>query len=311
METLIVHVPGRSARGPSMARYDSAPVGLGRSLRNDIVLDDPYVAAEQLRFVRRDAQWFVEVLDRTNPVLLNGDPLHEDIHALQSGDQLTVGRTDLSVFDAAHPVDPPRRLAYSSWLSARRVSPWLALLVLIGGSAFDAASEYWLTATSGKWHAYATGGLFAAALTAAWAALWALLGRLVRHQAHYFAHLLVTSLVGTGLTVLMGVPLLVEFATSNATVTEAGNYLAAVIGLSLLLGFNLFLATHLQRTARVALVFSVCIVTLFYVGDHRGDDSFEAKPSYSRLVLPPLLHVTGERSVEQFIAHAPVAPDPD
>ena len=123
MDTLIVNVPGRGTRGPSLIRCTDGSLSLGRGFQNDIVLDDPFVAAEQLRFVRDDRGWTVTVLERTNPVLLNGNPLREPGARLTSGDQLTVGRTDLSVYDETHPVDPPRRLSRAGHGDPGRFGP--------------------------------------------------------------------------------------------------------------------------------------------------------------------------------------------
>ncbi len=311
MDTLIVNVPGRGARGASLIRSTDGNLRLGRGFHNDIVLDDPFVAAEQLRFVRDDHSWYVEVLERTNPVLLNGSPLRDPRARLNSGDQITVGRTDLSVYDEAHPVDPPRRLAFSSWLSAHRVGPWLALMVLFVVGGLDALAEFLTQSADLDWQKPAYGVLFSAAFIAVWAAVWALLGRALRHQPHYFAHLLVSALVSFGMTLLLPLAALAEFASSSEKLGEIATFGVAVLGLSVLLGLNLFLATNLRRTARTALLFSVCVAGLVYLGSHHEDAPFQAEPVYSALVLPPFMHVTGERPIEDFIGSAAPAPADD
>ena len=311
MDTLIVNVPGRGTRGPSLIRCTDGSLSLGRGFQNDIVLDDPFVAAEQLRFVRDDRGWTVTVLERTNPVLLNGNPLREPEARLTSGDQLTVGRTDLSVYDETHPVDPPRRLALSSWLSAHRVGPGLALMVLFVGGGLDALVEFATQSTDLDWQKHAYDVVFSASFIAVWAAVWALLGRALRHQPHYFAHLLVSAFASFAMTLLLPLAALAEFISSSERIGELATFGVAILGLAVLLGFNLFLATNLRRTARVAVLFSVCIAGLVYLGSHHEDETYQAEPVYSALVLPPLLHVTGERSIEDFINGVAPAPTDD
>lgn len=308
MDTLIVQVLGRGARGPALVRGTGQLLRLGRGFANEIVLDDPFVAAEQLRFVRGDAGWQVEILDRTNAVLLNGEAVTDDVCAIRSGDHLTVGRTDLAVYAEDHAVEPPRRLVFSSWLATHRIGPVLALGTLVLFCVLDAALEYGFQSTDLEWRKYAFSAFFSAVFVGGWAALWAIVGRALRHQPHYFVHLLVSSWVMLGTTCLLPLAAVAAFTSNRAEVGEVAVYVVAVVSLSVLLGFNLFFATNLRHTARVALGVSVLLAGLHYVSNSYEEDEFQARAYYPRTVLPPFLHVTGEKSIEDFIAGVKAPP---
>lgn len=308
MDTLIVQVHGRGARGASLTRCAGDGLTLGRGYRNDIVLDDPFVGIDQLRFRRLDGRWELEILDRTNPVLVNGAPCHAATVPLRDGDRITVGRTDLSVHGEDHAVEPTRRLLFSTWITAHRIGPLLALAVLVTGSVLDAVAEFSFQSTDLEWRKHAFSALFSAVFIAVWAGVWALLGRALRHQTHYFAQMLVSTAVSIGATLLLPLGGIAEFLSSREQVGEAATYLIAIVCMTALLGSNLFLATNIRRTARVAAVFSLCAAGLFYIGNHYQDESFQRKPAYSRLVLPPALHLGGTRSIDEFIAQVPTIP---
>lgn len=313
MDTLIVQVLGRGARGPALVRGSGDVLRLGRGFGNEIVLDDPFVAAEQLRFVRGEGGWQAEILDRTNAVLLNGEAVRDATFAVRSGDHLTIGRTDLALYAEDHPVEPPRRLVFSSWFATHRIGPWFALGTLVLFCGLDAALEYLFQSTDLEWRKHAYGALFSAVFVSGWAGLWALVGRAIRHQPQYFVHLLISSWVMLGTTCLLPLAPFTAFTSSSAEAGQAMVYGVAVFSFSVLLGFNLFFATNLRHTARVALAVSLLLAGLHFLGDRYEEAEFQARPTYARTVLPPFLHVTGEETIDDFIAQVkapPVEKDP-
>lgn len=64
---------------------------IGRSPRNNIVLDDSYVSQEHARLVRRDGHWWLDDLGSRNGTLLNEMPLSAET-VVTVGDVITIGR---------------------------------------------------------------------------------------------------------------------------------------------------------------------------------------------------------------------------
>lgn len=96
-ETLTVTVTGGSAQG-SRFRVTQSGV-LGRDPGSQLVLNDPYVSRTQCRFERRNGKFFVIDLGSTSGTAVEGYgklPPNTPVE-LRTGDQLTVGKSTLSI----------------------------------------------------------------------------------------------------------------------------------------------------------------------------------------------------------------------
>ena len=300
-----------SLRIPDIAqkitKSDGSPISVGRGYRNDIVLGDPFVAPEQIIIKSVGTGWTVRVLEETNPVLLNGSPVSGADKELNSGDRITVGRTDLEVYGVDHPVDAARKLPLSSWASPGRVTPLAALGALACISIADGFADYLQFSIDLEWGSYAYSSLFAAAVILVWSGVWSIAGRLLRHQPHFWVQLVATTLVYAGLIVVSPLLGLAEFITSSVSIGQAANYVVAFGGLVVLLELNLFFATNVRKTLHVAVVVSSLVVGLSFAVAQYVDDDFEPEPIYSDVVRPPFMHVTGDSSIDEFLGSAATA----
>ncbi|MSR16019.1 MAG: FHA domain-containing protein [Gammaproteobacteria bacterium] len=302
MDQLIVQVAARSARSPEITKTDGRALRIGRAYDNDIVLADPFVSPHELVLACSEGHWTVQLLAKTNQVLVNGVPVRGESAAVNSGDRITVGRTDLSVFTPDHPIDPTRKLLLSAWIAHGRVGPWLTFGVLLAVCAIDMLAEFTLSSTDLKWKDYGYGGLFSVAIITLWAGLWAITGRVLRHQPYFSVQLLATSLVGFGTTFVLPLADLLEFITSSALLSKVTNYLMAVVFLTILLKLNLFFATNIRNTSRAALAISCVLVGLSYAVQRSSEAEFKAAPEYANAVKPPYAHIGGDRSIEDLMA---------
>lgn len=304
MERLTVQVATRGGRAPELLRSDGRPLAIGRAYSNDLVLTDPYVAPRQLLLERSETGWRVSVLERSNEVLLNGQPLLADSATVDSGDRLTVGRTELLLFADDHPVEPTRTLLLASAANRRRLGPALAFAVLALVVTFDVVTEYYSSAIDLEWRRYGYAGLFYAALLTVWAGLWAIAGRLLRHQPHFSAQLVATALVSLALTCVYPLADYLEFLTSNVNVSTFAYYVIGLAALTALLRANLLLATNLRHTTAAALVVAAMVVGLVHAAQRFAEEEFASEPEYSDVVMPPFTHLTRDLSIEAFLARA-------
>ena len=137
MDTLVVQIGVKHGRVAELARSHDARLSVGRGYNNDLVLTDQHVAPRQLEFRRKGDQWHMLVLDHTNRVLLNSKKISIDSTSVNSGDQVTIGRTRLSLYSAEHPVEHTRKLVLSNWLALENTGLVIHILVLLGVSLFD------------------------------------------------------------------------------------------------------------------------------------------------------------------------------
>lgn len=301
MGTLIVQVAARSARSQEITKSSGSPIKVGRGFGNDIVLADPYVAPQQLVFEPGETEWTLRVLDETNEVLLNDKLVGGAGTALNSGDRITIGRTDLEVFTEDHPLEPTRKLPLSSWVGPGRVGPLLALGALAGISIVDGILDYFQFSVDLEWEKYAYASLFLAVTILAWAGAWSIAGRVLRHQPHFWEQLLATMLVYVGLMLIYPLVGYAEFITGNVTTGQVANYLVALGGLIALLKLNLFFATNIRNTSSTAVIVSCLLVGLTFAALRFAEEDFEPDPVYSSIVKPPFAHITADRSIDEFL----------
>jgi Inner membrane component of T3SS, cytoplasmic domain len=74
------------------------PLLMGRSARNDIMLEDDWVSAEHLRLRRLHGAWLAEDLGSTNGTRLNGRPL-KGAARVRAGDVLDLGRVKFKLVE--------------------------------------------------------------------------------------------------------------------------------------------------------------------------------------------------------------------
>ncbi len=301
MGSLVVQITGKNQRAQDYARSIGPTLKIGRSFANDLVLTDPYVAPEQIRCEKHHDRWLLSILDRTNPVLLNGTPVLDDTVAVRSGDRLMVGRTELAIFSDDHSVDATRKLA-ARWLTPERIGPWRACAVLLGVALFDVVAEFLQSSVDLEWKDYLYGGLFSAAVIVAWAGAWAIAGRVLRHHSQFFAQLLMVSLVSLGCSVVFPIVDYLGFWTSSVTITRAAYYVVGVAALTVLLKWNLVLATNVRNTGIAAFFVSASVIGLGFAASQYTADEFEPEPDYAGVVKPPFAHLSSDRSIEAFMA---------
>lgn len=165
-------------------------IRIGRGYANDVMLDDPYVAAEHLT-VRRDAEGrlVAEDLGSANGLYLGHRRERMERRILDGDEILRIGHTYLRIRDAHHAVAPERTAA----------APASAYLVTLGIAiaAFGLeALMLWLNQTGqSRFSIYATNLLGLAGVLVLWVAIWAMVCRIFSGHARFHRHLQI-ALVG-------------------------------------------------------------------------------------------------------------------
>jgi FHA domain-containing protein len=167
-------------------RCDGAEVRIGRAYDNDVVVDDPYVAARHLRVFRdEDGKLVAEDLGSANGLTFD-DEVRRRTRIVIDGDRpLRIGRTQLRIREADHAVAPERLAAPSTGTWTRAVG--LAALVLMVQFV-----SVWLGETSEpQLSRYLLPALILAVLTLAWTTAWAIVSRIFAGQARFERHLVI------------------------------------------------------------------------------------------------------------------------
>jgi adenylate cyclase len=76
-------------------------VNVGRSRSNDIVIDDPHISRHHIQFRRRDGAYWVFDTNSQSGTFVNNVAVRQ--HALQPGDVVRIGRTQLVYLEDDRP----------------------------------------------------------------------------------------------------------------------------------------------------------------------------------------------------------------
>lgn len=285
---------------------DDCPLTIGRGYGNTLIINDPFVAASQLRITAHgdsNDSWSLLNLDDTNPVLVNRREIESDAVIVHSGDEVTIGRSSLAFFSPEHRVAPTRSFTIANWLQNYRFKPLLAALML--GLVFGLSLLMtWLW----DFHAPDWGELTAMSavvpiVVVLWSGAWALSGRFLKHQHHFSAHLFFSA-VSVCLLLLAGfASSYVDYFFSSTLAGQIFDWSTGVVIIGLAIGFNISLATHSPRAMRKGMLASICLYGLSLSLIHMGQNEYSNKPAPSASYKPAWAPVANTVSVEEHISH--------
>ncbi|MDC0361675.1 FHA domain-containing protein [Halioglobus sp.] len=303
MDSLVVQTGGRSGGIAELTRSKEGRLSVGRGYGNDLVLTDQHVAPEQLIFCQEGEQWLMQVLDHANPVLVNNKRVRDDQIAVSSGDKVTVGRTRLSLYSDAHPVEKTRKLFLSNWLAMESSSFILPVIVLLGFCTLDLVLSYFEGSTTLEWEEYAYGILFSSVVIVSWAGIWAITGSIVRQQQHFGLQLIVASIISLLATILSFIAAYLAYPFHSTTVTEIFEWGFLFIILVALFQLNLLIATNIRNTLAVAFTLTALVsgvaFAFLYFGEE--DDAFYL-PLPSTTLVPPAFQLSRESELDDYFS---------
>lgn len=158
---------------------------VGRSLDNDLILDDPHCAAHHARLTLLDDDR-AELLDlgSINRIARQGGQPTGKLDVVND-QPIRIGQSIIRIRSSAWPLPPEQAL------STRR--PWVWALVGVALVLAHTAWRLWLSDTGEKSPPYLYGlsGMFLG--LAVWSTAYALLGRLIGGVDRFFSHVLVAS----------------------------------------------------------------------------------------------------------------------
>jgi pSer/pThr/pTyr-binding forkhead associated (FHA) protein len=168
-------------------RFPGPEVRIGRGYDNDVIIDDPYVAAQHLRVFRDGAgQLVAEDLGSANGTFVDGGRSRLARVIVDGKQPIRIGQTYLRLRELNHAVEP-ERLA-PQW----RILP-LVVAVALGAAILGIDGlKIWLTQmTETRALNFVTPLLVLFAMIVIWIGIWALLSRVFSGRSHFFRNLLI------------------------------------------------------------------------------------------------------------------------
>ena len=181
----LIELQGRDGRIGRTVDVRRWPLSLGRALDNDVVIDDPHVAAHHARLVQGDGGGVRLVsLPSINGVRVDGRRATTDVALPAGGAELQLGGTRLKLRLAGEVLAP--ELALPPGGRSSLVTPLLlglAVLALV-------LAEHWVSLDPGAdYNAWLQTALGLPVALAGWCGLWALMSKLFQHRFDFTGHL--------------------------------------------------------------------------------------------------------------------------
>lgn len=294
---------GRVGHGVSVAAW---PLTLGRALANDVVLDDPHVAAHHATLAPDDAgRLWLQVGDTVNGIHVAGQHHRSGARVLlpEGGTTLQLGGLQLRLRLPAETLPAEKPLPVLS--RAHLTGPLLAGLLFLLLGLFD----HWVSldpgADTAAWLPVAVG---LPLVVAGWCGLWALAAKIFQHRFDFMGHLRIA------LPWLLAVELVDLLLTPLAASLGWPWLWRLVAPLQVLLGL-LMLRAHLTRllplsTRAVSAVLAVAALAgtaISLTVTQRATDRF-SRPAYMSTLPVPGLHVGGAVPADELVQElAPLA----
>lgn len=240
----------------SRVRIDRPEISVGRGYNNDVIVDDPYVAARHLRVFRDEAgQLVAEDCGSANGLFLDGGKKGRFARVVVDGGQpIRIGQTLLRIRETSHAVEPERLVQAERGHLPVLLACGLGIVTLA-----LTALKIWYTQTAEPHLTdYLTPTLTLTGTVFAWVAVWSVLSRLFAGRARFLHHLLIAE-AGTCVFLLYNeIAQYVAFALAWPLA-----FTAAYIVTWLILAVVAFL--HLREVGRTHLIAKALVVTALFV----------------------------------------------
>jgi hypothetical protein len=304
MPELIIEELTRSGIHICYHRVTELPVRIGRALDNDIVLADPFVSPYHFVIEKIDEGMIIIDQGSDNGTFIgrNRNKRIEVPTAIDSGDQVTIGRTLLRIWSPTHQVLPALRLPAQQSIAQRIVIPMVSFTSLIFTTAIVTLHQFLDTAKQTKLISLFANALPYLFFPFLWAGIWACAGFILRRKSHYGFQLIIANGALIFIVIVASLTEYVDYLSGSVKIADIVQYSVMALLLAILLYANLSIAigrTDIRR-AVIALIIAVGVIAAIAITDHA--ESFENRlmPEYSQTLKPPYFHITRHVTLDQF-----------
>lgn len=277
------------------------PIRLGRAYSNDIVLDDPYVAAHHLEINQAEKGCYqLTGLGSLNGMTINKLHCKNSDATVSTIDVIRLGHTQLRIRPIDFAVDVEKPLKRAAWLRS-----WPGLIF---GSVLLLLAHFltlWLDYSRDEIYKILVEPLFRdIPLLLAWAGFWALVGRVLCGHANFIAHAVIASLVIAVLLTLDGFLFgYIDFAFNTSLMANVFSDAIIILIIGWLLYRHICLVSRADKfkLGISIAVLSTSLAGISYSIQQWSSDDDLSHMSYSRTIGPPSLLMTQGKSVDEFL----------
>lgn len=279
-------------------RVEQIPFRIGRAYDNDVMLDDPYVAAHHATVVQENDELVVHAENSHNGIV-HKRSRHKSLK-LDGNTIIRLGHTRLRIRAADHLVaeelPDSTNHHWEGWLPAF-TGLALMILVALGSNALNTTTEIEIV------------GLFTASTSIIstlliWSGLWSLANRLFGTSARLGRHLFIAAFgyavgeVWTLISNILAYAFSWEFLDQYSSMTETF-VIAGVVYFHLIT----ISPRHPKRMLSIAVSLAITVNAVLLLNNYRNTGMLTNK-LYMDIILPPAVRQTNDQPLNEFFAKA-------
>lgn len=278
-------------------------VRIGRGYQNDIIVSDPHVCAEHLRFDFDGENWIVFDEHTINGSYIEESKLPADQHIIKSGDIISLGKSQVRVLFADHPVEVSVTFSPFENLINLARHP----VTLVSSIAIFACITGWLFYLNNPLEVTFTQLLVPAVSMTILFAMWpfaiSVVSHLTKHDTRVMGQLGICFVFFNLMWVSDALERIVHFnVSSNWPITWTISLIPIVLAFCLF-WFNCSIGFHMGERRRVIVATSLTIL-LFggsFLIQLSKKPEFNPRPHYNATLMTPDFMFASSSTVEDFI----------
>jgi hypothetical protein len=294
-----VEVLSRHRDVTARLRCDGPVVHIGRGYENDVVLDDPYVAANHVTVFRDDAGRLIAAdSGSVNGMFLDRDDTRQERIVIDGERPIRIGQTLIRIREASHAVERERIGRPES----RALPVVLAAALGIAVLGIDALSVWLAEIGEPRASNYLTPLLGIAVMVVAWVSIWALLSRIYSGRARFARNLLIALSALLGFLIYNQAARFSAFALTSRTAVNY-EYVALWSIVAVACFFHLREVGRSRLKLKAAVVASLLLLVIGVQTLQRSETFYEyGQQNTIRPLMPPALRLAPVRDERAFFS---------
>lgn len=304
---IIIEILDRFGKVRERHKIARFPVRIGRSYKNDIILDDPYVSAEHLELLLDgDGHVMATDLNSDNGMFTLHPIIRHDILTLQDDQRIRIGHTDIRVRSESFAVrdtfyDHGRPSELHLLMSNVLFLPvvWITLAAILF------FNQYFATVHEARFNQLLGAILPVLIVVFAWTSAWSVVSKIITHKFFFAYHGIFAGLLLSGFYFIELSFEYIEFIFPVAGLADILTVFSDLAFTFLLLYGHLRQSTHFSRIRSrfISAIATGLIVGVSYLIVYVNQPEFQSQPVYSSLMKPPMFVLKQPVTTDEFFAN--------
>lgn len=301
---IVIEVLDRFGKVKDRHKVEKFPVRIGRSYRNDIIIDDQFVSPQHIEIILDGGgHLLVTDLKSENGVFTLHPITRHDILSVEENQRIRIGHTDLRIRSESYPVRETvidhGKPSQVHFLMTNVLTLPVVFVIL---AATMAGEQYMQTVTDVNANQIISAILPVLIIVTIWTFVWSVISKVITHSFYFAYHAIVVCGLLSGFYFIETGFEYIEFLFPYPWVDE---YLTVISDLAfaiLLLYGHLRQSTHFskRKTRYVSTITASLVVGVAYLVAYVNEPQFESSPVFSGFIKPPAFALSKARSVNHF-----------